>query len=114
MKEIKCAELNLQTNTNTMTIINGQVQESKIAILSCPTCGNILFNLGNQIQTYQQAFDFLALNKDNILKTMKYCSRCGEEFTIPTLVEEAIVEEPIVEDVVVEEDKVKEEVVEGA
>lgn len=87
------AELNIMLDNRTQTIINGIIQQSKIVTLTCPNCDNILFNLGNQIQNYDMAFKYLEANKNAILNTMKYCPKCGQEFTLPTLVEEAIQED---------------------
>ena len=81
-----CADIQIQTNNNSFTIINGQSQISNIITLVCPNCGNVLFNLG-QIQTLGEAYNFLTVNKEAIRKKMPYCSQCGEELFYPELIE---------------------------
>ena len=86
----QCAEIQVNTNSS-FIIINGQQQESKIITLNCPQCNNILFNLGQAINTLSQAYDFLTVNKNEIQKRIPYCCKCGTELFYPELVE--IVEE---------------------
>lgn len=85
-----CAEIQIQTNTNSFTIINGQSQENKIITLHCPKCNHTLFNLGQSVTTLGQAYDFLTANKEAIYREVPYCSQCGTELFYPELVGEIV------------------------
>lgn len=90
MEEKLCAELELIEDNRMQTIVNGVHVKTKIAVLKCAYCDNILFNLGNGIVDYGMAYEFLTSNKIAIQNKMKYCPNCGKEFGIPTLIEEIV------------------------
>lgn len=85
---IHCVDLNIIEDTRTKMIVNGVMQQPKVVIASCGNCGKVLFNFGNDIQDYKTAFDFIEMNKELILKQMKYCPQCGKEILLPSLISE--------------------------
>ena len=61
-------------------IINGQEQvlEQKTTVLKCPSCGEILMNLGEAIP---DAYIRRILNhdKERLYAQMSYCPHCGQK-----------------------------------
>ena len=61
-------------------IINGQEQvlEQKTTVLKCPSCGEILMDMGGEIP---DAYVRRILNhdKDRLYAGMKYCPHCGQK-----------------------------------
>lgn len=72
----KTLKIEQKENPNQYVIVNGQPQPSVMTCMCCPTCGEVIYNLG---QKYSEAQVYKLIYSEQLdLSRIKYCPKCGQ------------------------------------
>lgn len=83
----RCVEIRQIVDPNAQVIVNGMIQQQTTTALCCPSCGNVVMTLGNNVPE-SAVLKFCTSNKQQLLSQLCYCPRCTQRLRAPEIVTE--------------------------